>query len=782
MEDWLMNRLKRGGRLQIRLTGLVVVVAGLLLIATVTLITLRAQQQMTKDADAQLQSTNRTLAVNTATWLDLNIRALNQLVILPTTVEMDPVAQKPLLEAMHTAYPHMYLISTTDLTGFNVARSDANDLTDYSDRVWVQGALAGNPLTYQSLVGRTSGEPALVISAPIHDDAGEIVGVGMFASDLNDITAEVHATQIGETGFAYIVDADNRVIAHPDAALTAELKDFSDDPAVEFARAGNVGLMDYADVDGEQWRTYIDTLDNGWVVVVRQQESELFAPLRRFRIVVAVAALIGLVVLAGLTWVMLGLALRPVTQLTETAVAIAGGDLNRQAPVTSNDEIGTLATTFNSMTEQLRGLIGNLEQRVAARTRDLEIASGVARQITTVLDRDELLQQVVTLTATGFSFDVVSILLFDAEKEALLRVAGANVEGKSLPNVSPEAPHHLALSAEPSIIAQAARTRQLVNVGDVTQSDAYLSGFENIRSELAIPMVLGDRLIGVFDVQSAAVDRFSTEDQNVLITLAEQIAIAVRNAQLFAEARDAREASEQASRAKSQFLAAMSHELRTPLNGILNFTQFVSSGMMGPVNERQIDFLTKATTNGEHLLSLINDVLDISKIESGSLKLFIADNVNLNTIVDSVVANGSSLLQDKPVELILDVQPDLPTIRADERRIAQILLNLVSNACKFTEAGSVTLRARAENGNVLFTVQDTGPGIAPEEQDAVFEVFGQTDSGLKKGEGTGLGMPISRRLAEAHGGKLWVESTLGEGASFYVSLPVQSPSLTVGES
>ncbi len=783
------NTLFRRGRLQTRISALVLIVAGLLLIATVTLVTLRAQNQMADDANERLRLANRVLTVNTDTWMDSNIHALNELVMQPGIISMDADEQKPILEAMHNVYPHMYLVSTTDLTGFNIARNDAGDLTDYSDRIWVQGALAGNALTYQSLIGRTSGEPALVVSTPIRDAGGEIIGVGMFATDLNAITEEVHASNIGETGYAYIVDADNLVIAHPDETVTAELKDFSDDPPVKFAREGKTGAMEFETEDGELWQTHIEVLDNGWVVVVRQQKDELLEPLRAFGVLAVIAALIGLAALVVVTLLTIRHALRPVHLLTETAVAISKGDLSRQSPVISDDEIGTLANTFNSMTDQLRGLIGNLEERVTARTRDLEIAGNVARQITTVLDTDALLQEVVTLTATSFDFAITSILLYDEEEKQLVRVAGATAQGEKLytdhtiggPDSEEEmASRILPIDAEPSIIAQAARSRQLVNVGDVTLSNAYLSGFPNIRSEIAIPMVLGNQLIGVFDVQSEAVDRFGKDDQNVLTTLAEQIAIAVRNAQLFTELETARDQAEQANRVKSQFLAAMSHELRTPLNGILNFTQFVSSGLMGPINEKQVGFLSKATANGEHLLSLINDVLDISKIEAGSLKLFIEDNVNVNTILDSVVANAETLLKNKPVQLVTDIEPNLPALRADERRIQQILLNLVSNACKFTDEGQVTISARYRPHYLLFTIKDTGPGIAPEEQVNVFEIFGQTDTGLRKGEGTGLGMPISKRLAEAHGGELWLESQVGQGSTFFVRLPVQTTPIQEG--
>ncbi len=769
--SFLNRNVLRRGRLQTRLTALILVIAAPLLIGVTSLLIVEARHQMETDADERLHLLNRTLTTNTTTWLDLNIRALTELISLPEIISMDVDQQKPLLEAMHNAYPHMYLVSTTDLNGMNVARNDAEAPKDYSDRYWFQNARDGAPITYQTLVGRTTGEPALVISTPIRNAAGEIVGVGMFAADLTDVTKEANISRIGDTGFAFLVDSNNQVLAHPDPELTAALVDFTADPPVKAARSGKTGLMKYTDEDGVKWRAYVSELDNGWIVAVQQKENELLSALFRFQQIALIALTVGLGLLFLLSWFTIRQAIAPVAALTATATAISQGELHRTAPVVSEDEIGVLAQAFNSMTDQLRGLIGSLEQRVAARTRDLNIASNVSRQITTELNLDNLLRQVVQLTAKEFGYYATSVFLLDEKQNALAMVAGAGAQGEIPIPSQPAIP----LGADPSIIARAARTGEPVNVPDVRTSPAflYMPEFPDTKSELAIPMVLGEHIVGVFDVQSEKPNRFGGDDLTVLTTLAEQIAIAVRNAQLFAEAEQARVVAENANSVKSEFLAAMSHELRTPLNGILNFTQFVATGMMGPVNDRQKELLNKATANGEHLLSLINDVLDISKIESGSLKLFMQPNIDVQHILDEVVATGQSMLQGKPVALVTNIDEDLPTIMADARRIRQILLNLVSNACKFTEEGRVTLTAHCQHDELLFMVKDTGPGIAPEEQATVFEVFGQTQVGLKRGEGIGLGMPISKRLAEALGGRLWLESAPGSGSTFYVSLPVQ---------
>ncbi len=240
------------------------------------------------------------------------------------------------------------------------------------------------------------------------------------------------------------------------------------------------------------------------------------------------------------------------------------------------------------------------------------------------------------------------------------------------------------------------------------------------------------------------------------------------------------DAAERANQVKSQFLAAMSHELRTPLNAVINLGQFVANGVLGEVNEEQSEALGLVVGSGQHLLGLINDILDISKIEAGAFKLFVEADADLNPELKAVVATAETLLKDKPVEIINRVDGNLPGITGDKRRISQIMLNLVSNAAKFTDKGSITITAAVQDDNILLSVEDTGPGIPLADQQAVFEAFRQSDSGLRVGAGTGLGLPISRRLAEAHGGKLWLESEPGKGSRFSVLLPIH-PSILEAE-
>jgi signal transduction histidine kinase len=233
--------------------------------------------------------------------------------------------------------------------------------------------------------------------------------------------------------------------------------------------------------------------------------------------------------------------------------------------------------------------------------------------------------------------------------------------------------------------------------------------------------------------------------------------------------------AERASQLKSQFLASMSHELRTPLNAILNFNEMIALGMTGPVSEMQKDLLLKSLNSGNHLLNLINDVLDMSKIQADMLTLFVEDDIRLEVELDSALSTAESLLEHKPdVKLVTDIDSNLPSIRGDRRRIRQVVLNLLSNAIKFTDEGTVTLGAKVKDDVIQIAVFDTGPGIPEDKLEVIFQPFVQTSTGIRHQGGSGLGLAISRNFAELHGGKLWGESEFGNGSKFFFEVPLES--------
>jgi signal transduction histidine kinase len=243
--------------------------------------------------------------------------------------------------------------------------------------------------------------------------------------------------------------------------------------------------------------------------------------------------------------------------------------------------------------------------------------------------------------------------------------------------------------------------------------------------------------------------------------------------QAMGEAEDARASAEDANRSKSQFLANMSHELRTPLNAILGYTELMLDNIYGEVPEKSREVIARVDYNGRHLLGLINDVLDLSKIEAGRLQLSLAD-YSMKEVVNTAVTSVESLAADKNLALRARVPPDLPVGRGDEQRISQVLLNLLGNAIKFTDAGEVSLQVHSTNGTFVVSVADTGPGISEADQKHIMNEFHQADdSSTKEKGGTGLGLAISKRMVEMHGGEIWVESILGKGSTFWFKIPIR---------
>jgi signal transduction histidine kinase len=298
-------------------------------------------------------------------------------------------------------------------------------------------------------------------------------------------------------------------------------------------------------------------------------------------------------------------------------------------------------------------------------------------------------------------------------------------------------------------------------------------------------MIVGDKILGVFDVQSDRIKGFSEEDTRTFFTLAAQVSVALQNARLYVEQLATVERLRELDNMKSAFLANMSHELRTPLNSILGFTQVIVEGIDGPLTDVMTTDLELIEKNGQHLLRLINDVLDMAKIEAGRLSLS-TEPLNMYEMLEDVLLTNGPLARDRNLYLELNADPTIDwTVVADSIRLRQILINLIGNSIKFTEVGGIAidiakLPASAEfnKERLQVIVRDTGIGIPPDKLETIFEAFSQVDSSTtRKASGTGLGLPISRRLVELHGGRLWAESkgVPGEGSTFYLELPVLNP-------
>jgi len=404
----------------------------------------------------------------------------------------------------------------------------------------------------------------------------------------------------------------------------------------------------------------------------------------------------------------------------------------------------------------------------------LAAVAEIGRLVTSALDLPTIFRQAVNLVRDRFGYYHAAIFVveetgFNAVLEEATGEAGAEMKRHK---------HSLPVGSK-SIVGTVTATGQPLVVNDVSQNPIHRFNplLPETRAEAAFPLRVGQRVIGVLDVQSTQVNAFAESDVTALQMLADQIAVAIDNARSYQVVQDAIREMREADRVKSQFLANMSHELRTPLNSIIGFSRVILKGIDGPITELQRQDLTAIYNSGQHLLGLINDILDLSKIEAGKMELAF-EEVNLVDIINGVMSTATGLVKDKPITLKRSVPQDLPTVRADATRIRQVLLNLVSNAAKFTEQGEIEVSASVQMGpqgqaEVLVSVRDTGPGISEEDQQKLFQPFSQVDASLtRKTGGTGLGLAISAQLIQLHGGRIGVHSKVGEGSTFYFTVPV----------
>jgi len=445
-------------------------------------------------------------------------------------------------------------------------------------------------------------------------------------------------------------------------------------------------------------------------------------------------------------------------------------DANDALSQEMNEIVLAVATQLGDQIERLR-----LSEQNEKRAYELATVATVSTTASTVLNPDELLQAVVNLTKERFDLYHAHIYLADESWNTLLLAAGAGEVGKQMVAGG----HSISLDVEKSLVARAAREQQAIIVNDVRTEPDFLPNplLPETRAEMAVPMIVGDKVLGVFDVQSGNAGGFSKEDANIYTTLAAQVAVALQNARLYVEQSATVTQLRELDRLKSSFLANMSHELRTPLNSILGFADVMLEELDGPLTENMNNDLGLIQKNGQHLLHLINDVLDMAKIEAGKMNLNV-EKFNLHSIIEEVTNITSSLAGEKSLLLFIEKDSDHDVeIYADRTRLRQVMINIVNNAMKFTEKGKVAIRAIHEDNHVLISVKDTGMGIPPELLESVFQEFTQVDAtSTRKVGGTGLGLPISRRLIEMHGGRIWAESTgiEGEGTVLHVSLPIES--------
>ena len=423
-------------------------------------------------------------------------------------------------------------------------------------------------------------------------------------------------------------------------------------------------------------------------------------------------------------------------------------------------------------------LFTELEARTHQLTRsvgELEALSEVGRAVSSTLDLETVLSTIVSRAAQLAGMDGGSIWEYDEGREEFHLHATDR-----LPDAMVKMFRGAPIRKGEGALGRLAITGEPVAIVDIADEGGYPSHLREmlvtsgLRSVLTVPLLREDRLLGALAVNRAAPGEFAPEVIALLQSFATQSALAIQNARLFREIEVKSRALEAASRHKSEFLANMSHELRTPLNAIIGFSEVLSERLFGEINDKQAEYIGDILHSGHHLLSLINDILDLSKIEAGRMELELGD-FDLPSAIDNTLILVRERAQRRAIALRSTADSRLRTIRADERKVKQVLLNLLSNALKFTpEGGRISVSTALRDGMATISVEDTGVGIAPEDQKIVFEEFRQVGTASKKIEGTGLGLAISKKFIELHGGSMWVTSRLGAGSIFTFTLPVST--------
>ena len=634
---------------------------------------------------------------------------------------------------------------------------------------------------YGPVYFRRESEPYMTLAvAGTRRDAG----VSVAEVNLKLIWDVISQIKVGQRGHAYVVGSQGRLIAHPDISLVLRNTDLSR-PA-----AGPGGKQRHRRATScrrratrKAARCSPPTPGSRRCAGSSSSSCRSRRPTRRStsRSSAPASCCFGALFLAALAGMFLARKMVvPIQALREGAERIGAGDLTKRISVKTGDELEALADQFNDMAGKLEGSYADLEQKVEERTQELarsvqelQALGEVSHAVNSTLDLETVLSTIVAKAVQLSATDAGAIYVFSKLRQKFRLRATYGMSEELIEAIGKQA-----IGSGESYIGGATQRREAVQVPDLADEPpspmrdlVLLAGY---RGLLVVPLLRPNRIIGALVVRRREPGLFPKSTIDLLQTFAAQSVLAIQNARLFSEIEEKSREIEIASKHKSQFLANMSHELRTPMNSVLGFTEMLADGLYGPLPDKAMKALERVQANGKHLLGLINDVLDLSKIEAGQLTLALEDYA-LAQVVQTVRSTAESLAKAKGIVLTANVQDGIPIGRGDERRLTQVLLNLVGNAIKFTDHGSVEISARVVDASFEIAVKDTGPGIAPEDQSKIFEEFQQVDnSSTRQKGGSGLGLAISKRIVEMHGGTIEVQSVLGEGSTFRILIPVRA--------
>ncbi len=675
-----------------------------------------------------------------------------------------------------------------------------------SDLFFSQGLSA----TYVQPVytGRASGRPTITASTPLFDQSRRRVGV--LAGHLNLARLDriiLERTGLGMSGETYLVNSAGEFVSAAQAAPGPARSS-----GIASALTGKDGQGLYTNYQGVPVVGVYNWLDErGAALMVEISQAEALAPARQLAFTIIQAGLLAALLLAGVASLLARQITRPIRAITTTARLVAAGDLTQAAPVVTGDEVGLLARTFNQMTGQLRLLYRDLEKKVQERTAELVQVNTRLKDEITVREQvqESLRSQKKYLEALHeTSLGLISRLDLVELFEDLVRRAGqlmgtdhgyiyiAGTGGDNLEcKVGVGFFSNLVgyrLTPGEGLAGTIWQSGQPLIINDYDNWAGRVKTVEKgqIHSIMGVPLTSGSQVVGVLGLAYDCVecgDRIFEENQIELLNrFAHLASIALDNARLYTAAREARSAAEAANQAKSEFLANVSHELRTPLTSIVGFARILQKRLrehifpLVPSGEARAqraagqvdDNLGIILSEGQRLTEMINNLLDLEKIQAGKMTWKMAP-LQVAEVIRLAAAATASLFEAKGLEWVEQIDPALPAVTGDRDRLEQVMINLISNAVKFSNAGRITCRVLREGGEIVVSVQDQGIGIAPADHAAVFEKFKQVgDSLTGKPKGTGLGLPICKEIVAHHGGRMWLESGLGQGSTFYFALPL----------
>jgi len=702
-------------------------------------------------------------------------------------------------------------ILATDASGQLVAATDkTTDFWQGDEEWWEATYNEGKGKPYMSDVNfdESAGIYSIDICIPVIDmrtGKERVVGVIKSVLDISQVFRSVLGIDVGEGGRALLVSDNGSVIlSSSKKELTPLQEKLPHEMLPDFSKGSSGWFVSKLKDDSDELvgfaRIYLYApefkFSSFWTVIVSQKTSYAFAPVRRLIWYVSLSG-VGLILVfffAGLYLVESQIA-SPLSMLTEAIIHVSEGDLKRKVWINSKDEIGELASFFNQM-------ISNLEKRISLDSVSLNMLSNL--ELTDVLNmtmetlRDTFNAAFARVWLVGEGDLCNSCIYKDIcpNKEQCLHlkvtvgIYAKDEEYLRVPLGSLKV-GHIAKIREPFMTNNLTKDPQIHNAKWLQKN--------RLVSFVGYPLIVGDELLGVLGLFSRR--PISDDEFEIFGAFVNRTAMAIQNAKLHSEIRElnlnlekiveertqelklANIKLRKADRMKSEFLANMSHELRTPLNAIIGFAEVLRDGLCGELNDDQLMSVIDIYESGKHLLQMINDILDLSKVEAGKMELQF-EEFSLADAINNVQSIVRDMANKKELNIQIEIPEDLPDVYADQVKFKQIMYNLLSNAVKFTpERGDININVQLQDDDFLISVKDTGIGIAHEDQESIFDEFKQVDSSRSRQyEGTGLGLALTKRIVELHGGKIWVESEgRGKGSKFSFTLPLRDFELEIGK-